>query len=81
MGTEADNIERAIAAGFSILSTQRLASQAWWTSYYCPLRERMQQIEITPMMQSVIQETEAEMQLFEKFSDAYGYTFYILQAG
>jgi serine/threonine-protein kinase HipA len=80
MGTEAENIARAKRSGFSILSTHRLPSHAWWTNYYGPLRERMQQIEITPMTQSVIRETEEEMQLFEKFSDAYGYTFYILQA-
>jgi serine/threonine-protein kinase HipA len=40
----------------------------------------MQQIEITPSTQSVIRETEEEMKLFEKFSDSYGYTFYVLRA-
>jgi SAM-dependent methyltransferase len=88
MGTEAENIVRANRSGFSVLSTHRLPSQAWWVNYYEPLRERMQQIEITPITrwrslsarQSVIDETEAEMRMFERFSDSYGYTFYILQA-
>ena len=80
MGTEAENSARAHQAGFNVLSTHRLPSPAWWANYYGPLRERMQQIEITPSIQSVIQETEEEIQLFEKFSDFYGYTFYILQA-
>jgi serine/threonine-protein kinase HipA len=80
MGTEAENIDRANRSGFSVLSTHRLPSQAWWANYYEPLRERMQQSEITSMTQSVIHETEEEMRLFEKFSDAYGYTFYVLQA-
>ncbi|MGF1513173.1 MAG: SAM-dependent methyltransferase [Elainellaceae cyanobacterium] len=80
MGTEAENIARATRSGFSVLSTHRLPSQAWWVNYYEPLRERMQQIEISPSTQSVIRETEEEMQLFEKFSDSYGYTFYVLQA-
>jgi serine/threonine-protein kinase HipA len=79
MGTEAENIERANRSGFSVLSTHRLPSQAWWVNYYEPLRERMQQIEITPSTQLVIRETEEEMRLFEKFSDCYGYTFYVLQ--
>jgi serine/threonine-protein kinase HipA len=39
----------------------------------------MQQIEIIPSTQLVIRETEEEMRLFEKFSDCYGYTFYVLQ--
>ncbi|MGF1567943.1 MAG: SAM-dependent methyltransferase [Nodosilinea sp.] len=80
MGTEAENIARANRSGFSVLSTHRLPSQAWWVNYYEPLRERMQRIEITPITQSVICETEEEMRLFEKFSDSYGYTFYVLQA-
>lgn len=80
MGTEAENIDRASRSGFSILSRHRLPSQAWWVNYYEPLRERMQRIEITPSTESVIRETEEEIRLFEKFSDSYGYTFYILQA-
>lgn len=80
MGTEAENVARANRSGFSVLSTHRLPSQAWWVNYYNPLRERMQQLEITPMTQSVIRETEEEMNLFEQFSDFYGYTFYVLQA-
>lgn len=79
MGTEAENIDRANRSGFSVISTHRLPRQAWWANYYHPLMERMQQIKITPSTQSVIRETEAEMQLFEKFSDFYGYTFYLLQ--
>ncbi|AFY78086.1 methylase involved in ubiquinone/menaquinone biosynthesis [Pleurocapsa sp. PCC 7327] len=80
MGTEAENIDRANRSSFSILSTHRLPIQAWWVNYYEPLRERMQQIKITPSTQSVIREIEEEMRLFEKFSDFYGYTFYVLQA-
>lgn len=80
MGTETENIDRANQSGFSVLSTHRLPSQIWWINYYEPLRERMQQCEITPMTQLVIHETEEEMRLFEQFSDSYGYTFYILQA-
>jgi len=80
MGAEAENINRANRSGFSVLSTHRLPSQAWWVNYYEPLRKRMQQIEITPITQLVIRETEEEMSLFEKFSESYGYTFYILQA-
>ncbi|MFE4108599.1 class I SAM-dependent methyltransferase [Almyronema epifaneia] len=79
MGSEAENIDRANRSGYRVLSTQRLPSQAWWVNYYQPLRQRMQQVAMTPMMQSVIRETEEEMKLFEQFSDFYGYTFYVLQ--
>jgi hypothetical protein len=33
-----------------------------------------------PVMQDVIAETEFEIEFFEKYSDTYGYTFYVLQA-
>jgi ubiquinone/menaquinone biosynthesis C-methylase UbiE len=78
MSTETENIDRVNRSGFSVLSMHRLPSQAWWTNYYEPLRERMKQIKITPSTQLVIRETEEEMRLFEQFSDYYGYTFYVL---
>jgi len=80
MGTEAENIDRANRSGFRVLSTHRLPSQSWWLYYYEALYRRMYEIDITPMNQLVIRETEEEMKLFETFSDFYGYTFYILQA-
>jgi ubiquinone/menaquinone biosynthesis C-methylase UbiE len=85
MGTESENATRAQEAGFSVLSTHRLPSQAWWKNYYDPLRERMQHfqlhpIDLSPTMQLVIDETEEEMRLFQAFSDFYGYTFYVLKA-
>ena len=79
MGTEPENIARANGAGFRVLSTHRLPSQAWWNNYYNPLRERIEQLEITPNIQPVIDEIKEEIQLFEQFSDVYGYTFYTLQ--
>jgi hypothetical protein len=80
MGNEFENIVRANRSGFKVLSTQRLPSQVWWLNYYQPLRERIGQLEISPSSSSVIRETEEEMKLFEKFSNFYGYTFYVLQA-
>jgi ubiquinone/menaquinone biosynthesis C-methylase UbiE len=78
MGSESENIDRARRAGYQVLSIQRLPSEAWWKNYYTPLRARMLQLEMTPAMQAVVHETETEMALFERFSDTYGYTFYIL---
>lgn len=80
MGTEAENVARANQSGFCVLSTHRLPSHAWWSNYYEPLRQKIRQTKITPSTQSVLYETEEEMRLFEKFSDFYGYTFYVLQA-
>jgi len=79
MATESENVRRAGAAGFHVVSTRRLPSAAWWKNYYDPLRERMKSIKRTPVIDAVLRETEEEMALFERFSDAYGYTFYLMQ--
>ena len=79
IANEAENSDRAHRSGFKVISTHRLPSQAWWQNYYEPLREQMRQVEISPVMQLVIDEIEEEMNLFERFSDFYGYAFYVLQ--
>ena len=80
MADEAENRERALRAGYRVLDTRRLPSQAWWDNYYGPLRHRMQTLVANPVLQAVIQETTEEMALFEQFSDQYGYVFYVLAA-
>ena len=81
MGSESENVERAVRAGFEVIETRRLPSEHWWRNYYGPLRERMREVERMPAMQVVIADTDTEMMLFERFSDAYGYTFYVMQVG
>lgn len=81
MGSERENRERASRAGYAVLRTHRLPSEAWWTSYYEPLRERLEDLRDRndPVMQSVLRETQQEMQLFERFHARYGYTYYVLE--
>ena len=79
---EAENIARAQAAGFEVLRTQRLLAQAWWDHYYNPLKQRIASISAPDaMMQNVVAETLDEIDLFHKFSEHYGYTFYVMTAG
>lgn len=84
IASEAENRARADRAGFEVLATQRLPASAWWLNYYGPLRERMAQFQNSPslgaVMEAVIRDTEQEIDLFQQFSDCYGYTFYILRA-
>lgn len=82
MGGEAENVERAGAAGYEVLATHRLPGEAWWRNYYDPLRARMaawKGTDLKPVERAVLRETEAEMDLFARFSAAYGYTFYVLR--
>jgi serine/threonine-protein kinase HipA len=82
MQSEPGNAALAEAAGYRVLGIHRLPSTAWWSNYYDPLRARMDALRPTAsgIMQQVIADTEREMMLFRDHSDAYGYTFYCLQA-
>lgn len=59
-----------------------LPTRAWWDDCYLPLRRRIRRLAPTAdaVMAGVIAEIEAEMALFEHHHDAYGYTFYLLEA-
>lgn len=79
MGSEKQNLTCAQELGFTEVFTERLPSKAWWENYYNPLRKRILKIEpATAVMQQVIDDIEMEMELFMKYSDYYGYTFYVL---
>lgn len=82
IASEAENSKLAKAAGFDVLGVHRLPSQAWWTYYYDPLKERMEALRPSadPVMQEVISETELEIAFFEKYGNCFGYAFYLLQA-
>jgi SAM-dependent methyltransferase len=79
MGGEPENIARARRAGYQLLATRRLPSEAWWKNYYDPLRARLKLLAVTPLNEAVLRETEQEMALFAEYSHLYGYTFYVLQ--
>ncbi len=80
--SESGNAEVAKALHFEVVDILRLPSRSWWTYYYDPLKENIesQKGSKDPTMQVVIDETEKEMQLFEKYAEFYGYSFYILKA-
>ncbi|MCK5880883.1 MAG: class I SAM-dependent methyltransferase [Sinobacterium sp.] len=86
MATEEDNIEIAKQHGFEVLKTVRLPAKAWWDNYYNPLLQRMQQLRLNVGMNAdqvlfdVLDDTDTEIDLFSRFSDEYGYTFYVLKA-
>jgi len=82
IGTESENSNHANSSGFEILGIYRLPSKVWWDNYYGPLKENINSFKHSKdsIMQTVIQETEEEMKLFEKYEKHYGYSFYIMKA-
>lgn len=81
MADQTANAARARAAGFEVVATRNLPTQAWWDNYYNPLLKRMASItDPDATMQAVIDEMHTEIDLFDKHSEHFGYTFYLLAA-
>jgi SAM-dependent methyltransferase len=81
-GSETANTHHAKSAGYEVVGIDRLPQFAWWENYYGPLESRMEELHpgASPVMRCVIADTEAEIDLFRRFSSSYGYTFYSLRA-
>lgn len=81
MASEQENAAAAARLGYEVLAIRRLPADAWWRNYYEPLRRRIDALRATadPAMQAVIREMEAEMALFERRAESYGYTFFVLR--
>jgi SAM-dependent methyltransferase len=77
----AENLERARAAGFSVIDHFTLPRVAWWDEFYTPLQERMAQLapEADPALAAMIDETRREIALYRLHGDSYGYVFYLLR--
>lgn len=80
--TEPENADIINSSGFDVLGIHRLPSRAWWDNYYEPLRNNIESLRNSndSIMQSVISETEEEMNFFEEYDEFYGYSFYIMKA-
>ena len=82
INTEDKNRELIQSSGFELISHSRLPTNYWWQNYYGPLSERITTLKehCDETLQIVINEMEEEMDYFRKYSDYYGYSFFIIRA-
>jgi ubiquinone/menaquinone biosynthesis C-methylase UbiE len=82
MGDVAGNLRAAHACGYSVVGTFPLEAQGW-RDYYAPLARNLPAFGEAhgddPMARQVIEETNEEIRLFERYADWYGYVFYVLE--
>ena len=78
-----ENREIITASGYSEISYFVLPDSAWWEQFYVPLEGRVQELKEQykndPKAREVLDTTEQEIALFRKYSEWYGYVFYIMQ--
>lgn len=79
MGTIERNKARVANAGFELLDCWPLPPDAWWHDYYTPLEQRLATLEDDPALAAAIAETRAEIELFRRHGDSYGYVFYLMR--
>ncbi len=81
MGTIGQNCRRAQDADLTVIDTFVLPASAWWNEYYTPLLARTARLRPTADagFLALLDETEREIELFRRYSDSYGYVFYVLR--
>lgn len=83
MKSTEENISIIQECDYALLGCFVLPERAWWDDYYTPLEKRLRMLgekyakDVKAMAE--IEETYYEIALYKKFSDWYGYVFYIMR--
>lgn len=78
-----ENIEIARKIGYQAISSFILPKKSWWDDYYSPIEAKLPSLKTKhkgdkEALQHLASE-EKEIEMFRKYSDYYGYAFYVLQ--
>ncbi|MDF1561546.1 MAG: class I SAM-dependent methyltransferase [Deltaproteobacteria bacterium] len=69
------------AAGYASLASFPLPPSAWWDEYYAPMRQRIEELvrdlPEDPVAGEIAATAREEIALFERFSDAYTYGYFV----
>jgi hypothetical protein len=79
--TTEENLEIAGNYGYCVVDYFVLPSRSWWTNYYTPIEAKLPSVrkkykdekESLPFVAF----TETEIEMFRKYSNYYGYVFYV----
>jgi len=68
---------------YTLISHFNIPTEAWWDPYYTPMEKYIQDFfnkhKNDPKISSIFNIQAQEIQMFKKYSDYYGYTFFIMQ--
>jgi ubiquinone/menaquinone biosynthesis C-methylase UbiE len=78
-----ENVMACQGAGYTVLGQFVLPESAWWGAYYFPLGRRLQALELKyqndPERLQYLEDAKEEINLYRRYSDFYGYVFYVMQ--
>lgn len=80
MTNEAGIAAQIDAAGYDLIGTRRLADSAW-QGYYASLQQRIEMLQdgADPTLQSVLEETRREMNIYHEYGNEYGYLLSVVR--
>ena len=77
------NLESLARAGYREVGHFTLLDSCWWDGYFNPLQKRVTMLREKYADDAealrLLDENDTEMELFRKYSDYYGYVFYVMQ--
>ena len=79
-----ENLETIRKAGYRVINHFVLPKESWWTHYYKPIEAKIPSLKLKykddKEALQILAAEELEINMFRKYSDYYGYVFYIMQA-
>jgi ubiquinone/menaquinone biosynthesis C-methylase UbiE len=83
MNTVEENLASLADAGYREIGHFVLPDSCWWDDYYNPLKKRIvmlgKKYADDPEAQDILNEHRREIEFFRKYSDFYGYVFFIMK--
>jgi len=83
MRSVAENLEAIEWPGYTCIEHFTIPDSCWWDEYYTPLEKNIEKLkaetEKDEALKAVVANAEAEIDLYRKHGDQYGYEFYLLQ--
>jgi ubiquinone/menaquinone biosynthesis C-methylase UbiE len=77
------NKQKAEIVGYEVIDTFVLPESGWWDHYYTPLEERIsmfrEKYKNDQEALNTLSEFQSEIDLYRKYSNFYGYVFYLLK--
>jgi SAM-dependent methyltransferase len=81
MGTADDVLTLLDLQGFEVLDHFPLPRDAWWDEFYVPMARRVAELRLDPGSdRQVLDEFDAEIDVFVQHSDSFGYEFFVARS-
>ena len=81
--TIAENLQTAADAGYTAISHFILPDSSWWDNYYHPIEKRITMLREKYRGDEAVQKDldghQEEVEMFRKYSEWYGYVFYVMR--